>query len=60
MWGEEWASQWDTRAGLPSLMTLCSSDPPAAQVPALSQRQGCSGDLVTVQPQVSHRTFGPS
>ncbi|KAB0388906.1 hypothetical protein E2I00_001713, partial [Balaenoptera physalus] len=27
------------------------SDPPAAQVPALSQREGCSGDLVTVQPQ---------
>ncbi|XP_004419642.1 PREDICTED: zinc finger protein 445 [Ceratotherium simum simum] len=27
------------------------SDPPAAQVPALSQRDGCPGDRVTAQPQ---------
>ena len=47
------------RAGLPSLMALSSPlEPPVAQVPALSQREGCPGDLLTAQPQVSHKTLG--
>lgn len=44
------------RVGLPSLMILSSSEPPAAQAPPPSQREGCPGDQVTAQPQVSHRT----
>ena len=60
MWGEEWASQWDAGTGLPFLTALSSSDPPAAQVPALCSKEGCTDNQVTAQPQVSHRTFEPS
>lgn len=49
------------RAGLSSLIALPSpSDLTAARALALSQRDGCPGDQVTAQPQVSRMTFGPS
>ena len=60
MSGEEWASHWDAGTRLPFLTALSSSDPPAAQVPALCLKEGCPGNQVTAQPQVSHRTFEPS
>lgn len=56
--GGEWA-QWGAKSWAAlshDLMILSSSEPPAAQAPAPCQREGCPGDQVTAQPQVSHRT----
>ena len=61
MWGNSGPPQWDAKSWLPSLMVLfSSSEPPVAQVPAVSQREVCPGDPLTSKTQVSHKTFGPS
>lgn len=43
MWGESGPTQWDAGTTLPFLTALSSSDPPAAEVPALCSKEGCPG-----------------